>query len=139
MHQEIIEAPSAAQSAELLQRFQEFVAQRLDLPDESADKPLLINLRDDDGQLIAGILANAYWDGLEIDTLWVAEAQRGRGLGADLLRQAEEHGRRHGALVAYLKTVEARAFYEKQGYQLFGVLEDRPRGTHLYHLKKRLD
>jgi GNAT superfamily N-acetyltransferase len=131
MHEEIIEAPSTAQSAELLQRFQEFVQQRLDLPDESADRPLLINLRDDAGQLIAGIL--------EIDTLWVAEQHRGRGLGADLLQRAEAHGRRQGALVAYLKTVEARSFYEKQGYQLFGILEDRPRGTLLHHMKKRLD
>jgi GNAT superfamily N-acetyltransferase len=114
MHEEFIEHPSAAQSAELLQRFQEFVQQRLQLPDESADRPLLINLRDEAGELIAGILANAYWDGLEIDTLWVAEQHRGRGLGADLLQRAEAHGRRQGALVAYLKTVEARAFYESR-------------------------
>jgi GNAT superfamily N-acetyltransferase len=139
MHAEFIEHPSAAQSAELLQRFQEFVQQRLQLPDESADRPLLINLRDEAGELIAGILANAYWDGLEIDTLWVAEQHRGRGLGADLLQRAEAHGRHQGALVAYLKTVEARAFYEKQGYALFGILEDRPRGTLLHHMKKRLD
>jgi hypothetical protein len=33
----------------------------------------------------------------------------------------------------------AKDFYESLGYTVFGVLEDRPVGTRLLHMKKRLD
>ena len=32
----------------------------------------------------------------------------------------------------------SKEFYEKLGYSIYGVLEDRPIGTLLYHMKKRL-
>ncbi len=44
-----------------------------------------------------------------------------------------------GAVISFLKTVEATGFYEKYDYQVFGILEDRPIGTLLYHMKKQLD
>ncbi|WP_245584208.1 GNAT family N-acetyltransferase [Saccharospirillum impatiens] len=84
-------------------------------------------------------MANAYWDGLEIDTLWVDQNHRGTGLGSNLLRKAERYGMEQGAVISFLKTVEATGFYEKYDYQVFGILEDRPIGTLLYHMKKQLD
>ena len=83
--------------------------------------------------------AKCFWDGLEIDVLWVDEACRRTGIGSSLLQAVEDEGRRRGAVIAYLKTVMARAFYERHGYTVFGVLEDRPIGTLLFHMKKRLD
>lgn len=71
--------------------------------------------------------------------LWVSETVRRRGVGSRLMRQIEDEGRRRGAVVAFLKTVTAREFYEACGYEVFGVLEDRPIGTRLFHMKKRLD
>ena len=56
-----------------------------------------------------------------------------------LLSEAESFARENGAVIAFFKTVEARVFYEKHGYQVYGVLEDRPVGTQLFHMKKRLD
>lgn len=55
-----------------------------------------------------------------------------------LLEKAEAIGASNGAVVAFLKTVDAKQFYERHGYEVYGVLENRPIGTHLYHLKKRL-
>ena len=109
------------------------------LPDESVDVVVHAFARDDDGRLLGGVRANCFWDGLEIDVLWVDEASRGQGVGGALLRAVEREGRRRGAVVAYLKTVMAKDFYERLGYEVFGVLEDRPIGTLLFHLKKRLD
>ena len=79
-----------------------------------------------------------YWNGLEIDILWVDAEYRGLGIGAHLLVEAEKFARDNGAVIAFFKTVEARGFYEKQGYQVYGILEDRPIGSMLYHMKKRL-
>lgn len=139
MKYEFIEGPTSIEKSELKQKFHAFVNSRMHLPDESEDKIFLIHLRNDDGNLMAGILANAYWDGLEIDILWVNEKHQNKGLGKRLLSRAEQYGKEQGAVIAFLKTVEAKGFYEKQGYQVFGVLEDRPKGSLLYHMKKRLD
>lgn len=139
MEYELIESPSEKDSFELSRKFHEFVNSKTPLPDESEDKKFIINVRDSENELVAGILANAYWDGLEIDILWVDQSYRGTGLGSELLKKAERYGKEHGAVISFLKTVEARAFYEKHSYQVFGVLEDRPIGSLLYHMKKRLD
>jgi hypothetical protein len=53
--------------------------------------------------------------------------------------EAEKYAKGNGAVVSFLKTVDAKEFYEKNGYQVYGLLEDRPIGTVLYHMKKRLD
>ncbi|MCH8530161.1 MAG: GNAT family N-acetyltransferase [Saccharospirillum sp.] len=66
-------------------------------------------------------------------------AHRGTGPGAKLLNKAERYGKEQGAVISFLKTEKAKGFYEKNGYQVFGVLEDRPIGSFLYHMKKRLD
>lgn len=56
-----------------------------------------------------------------------------------MVLQVEDFARGKGAVVAFLKTVDAKPFYEKLGYQVFGFLGDRPIGTRLYHMKKRLN
>ena len=139
MDYELIELPTEKESFELSRKFQEFVNSKAQLPGESEDKKFIIKVRGSGNGLIAGISANAYWDGLEIDTLWVDRSHRGTGLGAKLLSKAEQYGKEQGAVISFLKTVEAKGFYEKNGYQVFGVLEDRPIGSILYHIKKRLD
>jgi GNAT superfamily N-acetyltransferase len=93
----------------------------------------------EDATLAGGISGSIYWNGLEIDTLWVHEEFRGRRLGAILVSVAEEYARHCGAVIACLRTGEALEFYEKQGYQVLGTLEDRPAGAILYYMKKRLD
>ena len=138
MRYELIETPSTKESSELVARFQEFLA-AAGMPDESEDRVFVIQARDEADRLVAGILATVYWNGLEIDTLWVDERHRGKGLGAGLLDRAERFGKAHGAVIAYLKTVDAKYFYENCGYEVFGILEDRPIGSLLYHMKKRLD
>ena len=110
-----------------------------DLPDESEDVTVYALARADDGSLVGGVLANVFWNGVEIDTLWVAPDARRAGIGSALMAAVEHEARGRGAVVAYLKTVMAKEFYEHLGYLVFGVLEDRPIGTVLFHMKKRLD
>lgn len=133
-------SPSSADVATLVQGMRAFeVSVFPDLPNESADVRYYSFVRDTAGKVIAGVQANCFWDGVEIEILWVAPAHRRQGLASRLMTAAEDHARGEGAVIAYLRTVMARAFYESIGYQVYGVLEDRPIGSQLYHMKKRLD
>jgi len=131
--------PSQCDLAELNGKFWGFVSAKFpNLPSEAEDKTFLFSLVID-SKFIGGISGNVYWNGLEIDTLWIDERHRGKGAGKCLLAEAEDYAKRNGAVIAFLKTVDANEFYEKNGYQIYGQLEDRPIGTILYHMKKRLD
>ncbi len=141
-HLEVIPTTTPDQSdlAELSEAMRRYSVSILpNLSPESEDQPIAALIRDVDGRLIGGIQANIYWDGLEVEVLWVDDEYRQHGLGSKLLTAVEHRARDHGAVVAHLKTVMARAFYEKHQYVVYGVLEDRPIGTSLYHMKKRLD
>lgn len=134
-----IYAPSAEDLTDLRTRFWAYASSRIpDLRPESADQAFLFSALDG-ARFIGGIYGSVYWNGLEIDILWVDADYRGSGIGARLLAEAEKIARDKGAVIAFFKTVEAKDFYEKQGYHVYGILEDRPIGTMLYHMKKRLD
>lgn len=140
MNYELINSPSPELVKELTNKFFAYSKSKFpDLPPESEDKVFMVSARSEAGDLLGAILANCYWDGLEIDTLWVSSDERGKGLGSELVSQAEAFGCRNGAVIAFLKTMDAKSFYAKLGYEVYGVLEDRPVGTLLYHMKKRLD
>lgn len=135
-----INKPTKTDTAPLHNAFEKFALQsNPQLVPESQDKPIFLKIEDDQGNLLAGLYGNCYWNGLEIDTLWVDEPLRGQGIGKRLVDQAEQYARRQGAVVSYLKTFDAKHFYEQLGYQVYGELKDRPIGTVLYHMQKRLD
>lgn len=77
--------------------------------------------RTPDGTVCGGVACYIYRDVLLIDTLWLDDAYRGRGLGTQLMDMAEARGRREGCAFAFLDTMnwQARPFYEKRGYQVF--------------------
>ncbi|MBW0236418.1 GNAT family acetyltransferase [Pseudomonas sp. D1HM] len=136
---DILNSPTEKDNGILNNKFSEYLRiQYPTLPPESEDKIFMVVAHDEAGDYIGAIRCHCYWDGLEIDTFWVKESQRGRKIGSVLLEKAETIGANNGAVVAFLKTVDAKPFYERHGYETYGVLEDRPIGTSLYHLKKRL-
>jgi len=110
----------------------------------SQKKPFIsINkcIKDENGDIVGGILAcSALWHILSIDTLWVKEEYRDQGVAKQLLNIVETEGRNMGCNIAYLSTYDfqAKDFYLKNGYEIFGVLEDCPKDHKLYHLSKRL-
>jgi GNAT superfamily N-acetyltransferase len=83
-----------------------------------------VTLRDNKGALRGGITAISHWDVLFIDDFWIDEDLQGRRLGSRLLAAVEREGLNRGANIAYLDTFswQARPFYEKQGYTVFGEL-----------------
>ncbi len=102
---------------------------------------LCYTLRADDDEVVGGVLGETYWDWFFVDLLWVKAELRGRGYGRQLLARAEEEARTRGAKNAYLDTFSFQSpdFYKKQGYQVFGELEDYPPGHHRLFLRKQLE
>jgi GNAT superfamily N-acetyltransferase len=83
-----------------------------------------VMLRDAHKRIRGGAVARLHFDVLFLDNLWIDEDLRGTGLGRALMAKYEEHGRSLGARTAWLDTMswQARPFYEKVGYTVFGEL-----------------
>lgn len=105
----------------------------------SNEQPVRLVARDELG-VVGGLLGQTRWSWLYVAKLWVHERGRGQGIGTQLLMVAEELARTRGCTNASLDTFEyqARPFYEKLGYQLFGTLEGYPPGYRQFYLRKRL-
>lgn len=102
---------------------------------------LSYGVRGEDGRVVAGINAVLYcWGVLYIDAVWVDEASRHQGLGTELLDRMEVEAKKIGCTLTHLDTFDfqAQAFYERNGYELFGTLDDCPAGHQRLFLKKRL-
>jgi GNAT superfamily N-acetyltransferase len=79
------------------------------------------------------------YDWLFVELLFVPEADRGRSLGTALIGQAEALARKRGCVGLWLETFafQARGFYERLGFTVFGTLEDNPVGHSHFFLRKR--
>ena len=101
---------------------------------------LAIFVRDDGGQIVAGICGNTWGGCCEIRQFWVEESQRGRSLGTKLLGAAEHEARRRGCSQIFLMTFsfQAPVFYRKHGFKTLATVDDYPRGHQTLLLSKRL-
>ena len=95
----------------------------------------------DNNQVIAGINAIIYhWGILFIDEIFVSEAYRHKKFGSYLIRKVEAEAIELGATLSHTDTFDfqAKDFYIKQGYKIFGVLEDCPKDHKRFYLSKVL-
>lgn len=100
-----------------------------------------IAIVDHEGEVVAGITASIHWKQMYIDYLWVDESLRGQNKGSELLAKAEQVAREQECRYIHLTTFsfQAPGFYQKNGFEVFGVLEDSPfDGYSQYFLKKSL-
>ncbi|HEV3311747.1 MAG TPA: GNAT family N-acetyltransferase, partial [Chloroflexota bacterium] len=97
-------------------------------------------LQNDDREIVGGALGNIWGDWYFLDVLWVDRPLRGQDNGQRMLAAAEQHAIERGCTGAHLDTAsfQARPFYEKLGYTVFGTLEDHPVSHTHYLLSKRL-
>ena len=96
-------------------------------------------LRSDRGEALVGLLAMIWGGWLRVGTLWVSELARRQGHGSRLLQAAEDYARERGCIGVCLDTFsfQARPFYEKLGYRVFGTLENHPAGHQHYFMTKQ--
>jgi GNAT superfamily N-acetyltransferase len=100
-------------------------------------QPLAILIRDK-GETIGGLLGRTGYRRLFVELLFVPEQMRGQGLGEKILRQAEDEARKRGCLGVWLETfsADARRFYLRNGYRVFGEIADYPPGNTRYFLTR---
>jgi len=92
-------------------------------------------------KIIAGINSKMYcWNCLYIDSLWVDAEFRGEGIGMRLLDEVEKIAIKKGCTLIHLDTFDfqAKDFYIKQGYEVFGILDNCPEGHKRYYMKKNI-
>ena len=93
------------------------------------------------GEIVAGLNSILYcWNCLYIDVLWVKEEFREEGYGSILLNEVEKISKEKGCKLVHLDTFDfqAKDFYLKNGYEIFGVLEDCPLEHKRYYMKKNI-
>ncbi|MBT3711842.1 MAG: GNAT family N-acetyltransferase [Anaerolineae bacterium] len=97
-------------------------------------------IRNDEDEIVGGILGEIYWGWLYVDLLWVKDKLRGQGCGHQLLEKLEDEARQRGAKHAYLDTFSFQVpdFYKDHGYQVFGELDNFPPGHQRYFFRKEL-
>jgi GNAT superfamily N-acetyltransferase len=102
--------------------------------------PVAFFLKDENGEVMGGLLGEIWAAWLHIKTLALATPARGRGFGRELMERAELYAIERNCTDAFLDTFsfQARPFYEKLGYRVFGMLENHPAGHQHYFMTKRL-
>jgi GNAT superfamily N-acetyltransferase len=102
--------------------------------------PVNVAVRDDDGVLRGGVVARVALDTVYIDIVWLDDTLRGSGHGRTMMEQVEEKARSLGAKLAWLYTLswQARPFYERLGYSVFGEMPFGDGAHHRYFMRKDL-
>jgi len=124
----------AAELRTRLLRFNELRAGPMNRRDIAA------TVRDERGQILAGLAGEVFWNSLYVHLLWVDEPYRRQGYGARLLRHAERLAIEASCDCVYLSTFEFQApgFYAKQGYSVIGELPEVPKGSRRQWFAKTL-
>ena len=106
----------------------------------SKSVPLNIYLEDEDGNLVAGMVAETFGNWLEIEYLYVSEDLRRQGIGSKILKMAENESRNRGCKYSFVDTFNFQApkFYEKHGYKEVFALKKYPYIGERYYYTKEL-
>ena len=103
-------------------------------------EPVTLLARGPDGAPRGGLLGLTFWGWLFVDWLWLSRELRGKGVGSELLRRAEDVARGRGCEHAYTDTFsfQAPGFWERNGYVEFGKLDGMPAGHSRVWFRKKL-
>ena len=94
----------------------------------SKSEPLNIYLEDEQGNLVAGMVAETFGNWLEIEYLYVSDDLRGHGIGSKILKMAERESKERGCKYSFVDTFNFQApkFYKKHGYKEVFALKEYP-------------
>ncbi|SCB57153.1 hypothetical protein GA0061105_102140 [Rhizobium aethiopicum] len=93
-------------------------------------RPLAILIRDTDGKVTGGLSGYTAWGWLFTQMLHIPDTLRGTVLAGRILAKAEEEAKARGCRGAWIDPFNPQALhaYMRQGYEVFGELEDFPQG-----------
>ena len=103
-------------------------------------EPLNLYVEDEQGQLLAGLVAETFGNWLEIEYLFVKEELRGQGIGSQLLQQAESEAKKRNCRFAFVNTYQFQApdFYQKYGYKEVFTMKEYPYTGQRHYYQKEL-
>ena len=103
-------------------------------------EPLNLYIEDEQGQLLAGLVAETFGNWLEIEYLFVKDDLRGQGIGSQLLQRAESEAKNRNCRYVFVNTYQfqAPAFYQKHDYQEVFTLKDYPCTGQRHYYQKDL-
>jgi GNAT superfamily N-acetyltransferase len=103
-------------------------------------RSIRIFAKDEENKVVGGIIGDVFGNYVYVAQLWVTESLRNKGHGTRLLNMLEEEATKLGCGYAHTDTYsfEARPFYERNGYELFGMLDDYVKGHGKCFLRKTL-
>lgn len=98
-------------------------------------------LKDENGNVRGGILSAVCWNWLEIYTFFLDEDIRNAGYGTKLLIELEKIAldKKCDFIKVDTLSFQALEFYKKNGYEVFGSIDNVGRNFEHYYLKKDLD
>ena len=134
----LTDAPVPSARAAILRGLVHFNESQMNRPE--CHRLLAVLLSDPDtGETIGGLWGETLLSWLHVDLLFVPETLRRAGIGRRLMGEAETEAVRRGCIGAWLDTYsfQARGFYEKLGYSLFGTIDDMPHGHSRFFVKKQ--
>jgi GNAT superfamily N-acetyltransferase len=88
--------------------------------------PLAVMMRNENQEIIAGVIGGSYWGWLYISRVWVKDREQRKIHSLRLLIEAEKEAERRGCTRAYIETqdYESVLFYEEQGYTISRKIEE---------------
>lgn len=91
---------------------------------------------EENNETLGRIVANIFWDTLNIKLFVVSENARGKGIGYKLIEYVENLAKEKGCKHVALETMSFNSykFYLKNGYEVLGKIENSPlpNETHYY-------
>jgi len=135
---ELTDAPPPEAFQKILQPLVQF---NRDAAGDPQSRPLAVLLSDPQGgDVVGGLWGRTSWGYLYTDLLFIPDALRRLRLGSRLMRMAEDEAMRRGCHGAWVDTYDfqARGFYERLGYTVFGTLDGPPPVYPRFFLKKKL-
>ncbi len=103
-------------------------------------RALTVLIEDAKKEIIGGLYGRTAYGWLFTELLIIPEPLRGQGIGTQLIQMAEQEAYDRGCHAAWLDTFEfqAKLFYEKLGYEVFGELPNFPGDFSRFFMKKLL-
>lgn len=103
-------------------------------------EPVNLFIKGENDEIRGGILGEICWNWLEIHTFMIDEDIRKDGHGTKLLNEIEKIARERKCDFIKVDTLsfQALGFYEKNGYQVYGSIDNVGRDFKHYYLKKDL-
>ncbi|MFX0107507.1 MAG: GNAT family N-acetyltransferase [Candidatus Hodarchaeota archaeon] len=106
---------------------------------ESPEIRVELVIKDDNEEIIGGIRGSSYIKTFATELLWIDEEYRGQGYGKALLMEAERIAQEKGcdSGLTWVLSFQSPEFFQKCGYEVFGVSDGYPEPVREYYFQKR--